>query len=433
LSADPAAVLGLLYRAAGAEALAGQPDADLVRRFAAAAGAAEAAFAALLRRHGPAVWRVCRAYLREPADAEDAFQATFLVLATRAGSLALRGPLGPWLAGVARRVALRARAAAARRRRHECRAARAEAVTDAPAEPDTAAAVLDAVARLPGRLRAPVLLCDLEGLTYQEAAGRLGLSHAAVRNRLARGRRRLRAALRRLGLAPAALAAPLAVPRALAAATARAAVAVATGSANGMVSESVLELMTGGLLMSKLKTVCLSLLAAGVLIAGAVGLSAQAPAPTPAPAVQIQADANGGRRSETEAVHAVSVELVLAGDPAERIARLAREAKQRQEAGDAKGARQALRRLHAAAFDWEDALAEERPSPRLSVRNVPSVEAVPDARPTTPHHVAATPASGSADMESRLRDVERKLDRLLKALERQPDGAPRPTPSPQSR
>ena len=90
-------------------------------------------------------------------------------------------------------------------------------------------------------------------------------------------------------------------------------------------------------------------------------------------------------------------------------------------------------RAVAAAFDWEDALAEERPSPRLGVRNVPSVEAVPDARPTTPHHVATTPAGGSADMESRLRDVERKLDRLLKALERQPDGAPRPTPSPQSR
>src|SRR5262249_53415916 len=154
--------------------------------------------------------------------------------------------------------------------------------------------------------------------------------------------------------------------------------------------------------------VCLSLLAAGVLIAGAVGLSAQAPAPTPAPAVQIQADANGGRRSETEAVHAVSVELVLAGDPAERIARLAREVKQRQEAGDAKGARQALRRLHAAAFDWEDALAEERsPVHDVRVRPVPATTGVPapDARPTTTRHVATTPAVGSADMESRLRDV----------------------------
>ena len=93
MPADPAAVLGLLYRAVGAEALAETPDADLLRRFAAASGAAEAAFAALLRRHGPAVWGVCRALLHDPHDAEDAFQATFLVLATRAGALAL--PPGP--------------------------------------------------------------------------------------------------------------------------------------------------------------------------------------------------------------------------------------------------------------------------------------------------------------------------------------------------
>jgi RNA polymerase sigma factor (sigma-70 family) len=448
LPADPAAVLGLLYRAAGAEALAETPDADLLRRFAAASGAAEAAFAALLRRHGPAVWGVCRAHLRDPHDAEDAFQATFLVLATRAGALALRGPLGPWLAGVARRLCRRARAAAARRRRHERRAARPRLSADPAAEPDTAEAVRGAVLRLPERLRAPVALCDLDGLTYQQAAERLGVSPGAVRNRLARGRRRLRAALQRLGLAPAAVLGPRAVPAppgALVARTARAAVRIAAGSAGG-VPASVLKLMTGGLLMTKLKAVGLSLLAAGVLIAGAVGLGAQHRPPTTGPAPQ---NRDGTEVPGPVAINALTPEAARAADPAEGIARLAREAKRLQEAGDVKGARQALRRLHAAAFDWEDALAEAGPGRNLG-RNLgerPSgvtriapmeldVGTAPENRATTrapggPNQFAprARPAAGGGgDVEARLRDLEEKMDRLLRALERPPDTRQRPLP-----
>ncbi len=282
--------LGYLYQTAGAAVLAGLPDDDLLRRFTAGGGESEAAFAALLRRHGPSVLRACRAIVDGPQDAEDAFQATFLVLAARARSLALRRPLGAWLYGVARRVALQARAEADRRRRYERRVARAEADGPDPSKPDVAGAVVDSVGRLPERFRAAVILCDLEGLSYAEAADRLGWTHATVRNRLARGRQRLRADLARKGLAPVACLAAGAVvpvPRALAAATARAAVRVAAGTADGLVPASVMTLMNGGLRamwVSQLKGVGLSLLAAGALLAGAHGLTARAPTGQPEPA-----------------------------------------------------------------------------------------------------------------------------------------------------
>src|SRR5207248_11709597 len=151
---------------------------------------AEAAFTVLLQAHGPLVYRTCRAGLRDTHDAEDAFQATFLVLARKARSLRVRGDLGPWLYEVARRVSAHACAAASRRRTHEQLAAvGAASVRDGKnGEPDVAGLVHDAVGRLPERFRAAVVLCDLEGLSYREAAGRLGWTLPTVRNRLARRR-----------------------------------------------------------------------------------------------------------------------------------------------------------------------------------------------------------------------------------------------------
>jgi RNA polymerase sigma factor (sigma-70 family) len=268
-------ILDHLYRTAGAAALAGRTDPELLRHVLAGPGtAAEAAFAVLLHRHGPLVYRTCRAALRDTHDAEDAFQATFLVLARKARSLRVRGDLGPWLYEVACRVSAHARAAAARRRKHEQEAAiRAGSASGGRAiEPDVASLVHDAVGRLPQRFRDAVVLCDLEGLSYREAAGRLGWTLPTVRNRLARGRQRLRTALRRAGLAPesAALATATAptMPRALAMATARAAAQVSTGTAGG-IPESVLALVNGGLhamLIAKLKTIGLSMFAAVVLV-----------------------------------------------------------------------------------------------------------------------------------------------------------------------
>jgi RNA polymerase sigma factor (sigma-70 family) len=161
--------------------LGGKADGELLNLFA-AGEAAEAAFEVLVRRHGPEVLRACRRVLADPNDADDAFQATFLVLARRAASGSIGRPesLGPWLHGVALRVARKANVAAARRRTHEGRVARSPEA--ASSQPDRlAAAVRDEVDRLPEPLRAPVVLCYLEEMTYHGAARRLRVSEATIR------------------------------------------------------------------------------------------------------------------------------------------------------------------------------------------------------------------------------------------------------------
>src|SRR4051812_15705857 len=108
MSTGPGIVIGHLRNTLLAHAMAGRADGDLLRAFAAGGADAGPAFEALLLRHGPMVWRACNALLRDRHAAEDAFQATFLILVRRVGSLALRGPPGPWLFGVARKVCSRA-------------------------------------------------------------------------------------------------------------------------------------------------------------------------------------------------------------------------------------------------------------------------------------------------------------------------------------
>jgi RNA polymerase sigma factor (sigma-70 family) len=176
------------------------PDGELLERFARRGD--EAAFAALMQRHGPLVWGVCRRVLGREQDAEDAFQATFLVLARKAQSVRRAGSVGSFLYGVAYRLSVRARADAARRGRHERQAAGL-----APsASPDDVTwrelrEVLDAeLARLPERYRAPLLLCYFEGLTQDEAARQLGWKKRTVKARLDYGRELLRGRLARRGL-----------------------------------------------------------------------------------------------------------------------------------------------------------------------------------------------------------------------------------------
>ena len=167
----------------------------------------ERAFEALVARHGPMVYRVCRQILGDSHEAHDAFQAVFLVLARRAGSVRDRESVGSWLYGVGLRVAARARAGMIRRRTREQPAGDDLDAVEAADVASTAPSSLDAevvhqeVGRLSEKYRAPIVLCYLEGLTHDEAAARLNWPVGTVRSRLARARDQLRGRLARRGMA----------------------------------------------------------------------------------------------------------------------------------------------------------------------------------------------------------------------------------------
>jgi RNA polymerase sigma factor (sigma-70 family) len=261
----------------------------------------EAAFTALVSRHGPLVLRLCRRLLQREHDVEDAFQATFLVLARRAVAVRCRDSLAAWLHGVAYRVASRVRAADARQ---QSKVPGAELTPPDP-HPDpldelTArellAVVDEEVQRLPSAHRLPVVLCCLEGKSQEEAARLLGWTPGSVKGRLERGRARLRDRLARRGLTlPAALAAvaigqggaSAPVSAALAGATVRAAVVFAAGGkvAGGVIPDRVAAPAEGAMkamLTSKLKIAAGLVLAVCVLAGGAGWAAFQARTTTPA-------------------------------------------------------------------------------------------------------------------------------------------------------
>jgi RNA polymerase sigma factor (sigma-70 family) len=163
-------------------------------------GGDQSAFAVLVRRHAALVFATCRRILRHQQDAEDAFQATFLVLARRAADVWPREAVGPWLFGVAHRVALKARAGRSRQVVRE--QPLVEVAADTPAAPDCdlAEVVHRVVCKLPEVYRAAVVACDLEGLSRKEAAERLGWSEGTLSGRLARARELLARRFHRLGL-----------------------------------------------------------------------------------------------------------------------------------------------------------------------------------------------------------------------------------------
>ena len=257
-------------------------DADLLGRF--VARREEAAFEALVRRHGPMIWGVCRRVLRDPHDAEDAFQATFLVLVRKAASIARRELLSAWLYGVAYRTALEARVAAARRRVKEREAgAMPRNETSEPEALRDALRLLDQeLTRLPDRLRTPIVLCDLHGKSRRDAARQLHLPEGTLSSRLARGRVLLARRLARHGLAVsggalagalAADAASAGMPPLLTGSTVHTALIYTTGQAAGAASAKVLALTEGVLktmLLSKLKIATAMLLAVGLIAAGAM-------------------------------------------------------------------------------------------------------------------------------------------------------------------
>ncbi len=281
MSADqPRDVLRRFRRAALRGDGGGMTDGQLLGCF--VADRDEAAFAALVRRHGPMVLGVCRRVLRHEADAEDAFQATFLVLARKAAAIARRELLGNWLYGVAHRTALDARAAADRRRARERQVdpmPEPEARNGTDAGPGLRPLLDEELSRLPDKYRVPVVLCDLEGRTRRDVARQLGIPVGTLSGRLTTSRRMLARRLARRGLAlsgaalPAALspsAASARVPPPLLAATVEAATAQV---AAGVVSARVAALAEGvlkAMLVKKLTIVTAVFLAAGLLVGAAL-------------------------------------------------------------------------------------------------------------------------------------------------------------------
>ncbi len=278
----------------------GLTDEQLLERFVGPdPEAAQLAFAELVVRHGPMVLRVCGTLLRDPHDAEDAFQATFLVLARRSRSIRKRDSAASWLHGVARRVALSARSAAARRRRHERLAAeRAERSAEIVDWDDLGEVLQEEVQRLPEAYRTAIVMCDLEGLTEGQVAQRLGWPIGTVRTRLMRGRERLRGRLTRRGLAPsiggavsAGPPAAMTVPAALRDATTQLAVQFATfGKAPAAIS-TLTERVLRAMFLTRLKIAAAAFItigAASSLTIDVVGFTQEKSAPTPPTAAQQQ-------------------------------------------------------------------------------------------------------------------------------------------------
>jgi len=270
-------------------------DAELLETFAAGRGeTAEAAFAALVERHGKMVLGVCQRVLGHREAAEDAFQATFLVLARKAGSIARREQLANWLYGVALRAARDARGRAARQKAREKRygAMRPVEMPDPFVSSEVRVVLDEELARLPERYRAAIVLCELEGLSRRLAAAQLGISEGTLSSRLARAKIQLKDRLTRRGLAlsAAALGSFLAqdalavvVPTTLADSTIQLASLVSSGSSlAGIVSSPVATLTEGvlkAMLFAKVKSAFLGIATLALVTTGVGVLAQTGPSP----------------------------------------------------------------------------------------------------------------------------------------------------------
>ena len=301
----------------------GLTEAQLVDRIARRDESAEAAFEAILMRHGPAVLACCRRVLGDAAAAEDAFQATFLVLYRRAGSIRVAESVAPWLLHVARMAALKARQAEVRRLARERRVARPELVTAEEPSSDLRLLVHDEVDRLPAKYREPVRLCYFEGRTHDDAAAALGWPVGTVRGRLSRARDMLRSRLSRrgVGITPVALAAAMAaagdaraeVSQALREATLAAAFRGAAAEAGVL---SLAAAVARGLAVSAAVKAAAIVLAVVSMISAGAGIAALAGRePTPngnqgPPRAGAQARARGVDRNELEGEWRTSLGIV---------------------------------------------------------------------------------------------------------------------------
>jgi RNA polymerase sigma factor (sigma-70 family) len=364
----------------------------------------EAAFEAIVCRHGPMVVGVCQRLLGDSHDVEDAFQATFLVFVRKAREVRSGRLLGPWLYGVAHRVAIRARANAARQGKlRDLRAASEPAVSphDSVERRDLAAVLDDEVSRLPERYRRAVVLCDFQGLTQEEAARRLGSPIGTVKSRLARAHDRLRSRLARRGLAltAGALAGSLSsrtavasIPSSLVQATVRLSRPIRDGAGwmVGSVSPSVALLMKGTL-VTMFSTKLLKVAAAGLLAAGflAVGAALFSQSVTAGQRGLVQAES--GARTETRELEA----------PGPRVQRTPDELPPRQPGTDSP--RPPSGRLREIAVRLRSALRTLAYREKLARTKIISQEEVEGAK---------------ADVDILMAQLETQRDELIETLER---------------
>jgi RNA polymerase sigma factor (sigma-70 family) len=257
----------------------------------------EAAFEALVTRHGPMVLGVCRRMLGASPEAEDAFQATFLVLVRRARDLGPRDAIGPWLYGVATRVASRARTQVARHRRFQATPLELSIPdrSGSAVDPDLVEILDQELSRLPGKYRSPLVLCYVEGRTHEEAARDLQWPLGTVKGRLARARELLRSRLVRRGFAPSAgavgiLSSPdlrVVLDRPLVGRTVGASARLAAGQPLAqVVSRSITSLVEGVLsrmFLNKMTWAAIAAIATGFAFTTAVALGRQEAEERPEP------------------------------------------------------------------------------------------------------------------------------------------------------
>jgi RNA polymerase sigma factor (sigma-70 family) len=423
--------------------VAGLSDGDLLARFAKERhDLSEVAFSALVERHGPMVMRVCRVILRNEHDAQDAFQATFLILARKAGSLWTRDSLGPWLYGVAVRTAWCARATQSVRQERERKAAeRTQDIVDEKPGDDDGRVLHEEIERLPELYRRPIVLYYFEGLSHAEAASRLHWPVGTVRSRLARARERLRARLTRRGVTLDITylymlsRRPGSLPVSLINSTVQAAKQVAVHNAvgAGLVSASAAVLAEGmfrTMFFTKLKATAALLLAAGIVATGVRIYAQQTSGPGAgqrAGALPAQGQAVGQGADEPGGVAADLIGLL-------------RKARREQLEGDMDGAIRDLKQVEVSTMEWRGKLMSARKS-RDERPSTAEPGAVPTHRlPTSPAGQPGQPGRpegrldarlplydaqdrsskepGTSTSEHRLNELERKVDGILSALER---------------
>jgi RNA polymerase sigma factor (sigma-70 family) len=434
----------------------GLSDGELLSRFLTRDGeSAELAFAVLVERHASAVLRICKAIAGNESDAEDAFQATFLVLATKAGRLIVHETLGPWLASVARRISRRARATALAQAARELRAARLAETRASPIadSADDARVLHEEIDRLPERYRLPLLLCDLESQSHQEAARTLGWPLGTVKSRQARARQRLRLRLSRRGLSgsvPTAFAfkaARSSIPESLIQATASAAASlVSRGTAAKAVSASVSTLVTSTLramIMTRLSLLLGAILTISAGVAATVAAqtfpdknkpSTNSPLldvtgnPTPAPPAPAVFEYEIRIFKDGVAVTPTTKMRVVPGE-ASRLDTTAGIVDVRFEprlasAGNAHHFSADEMRDLATVLDQRLKLFQELEKTLKDGQIAPPQVERAQLQANLKNLLQDRAAAENADHEKRLAEIERKLERILNVLDRLPAKAP---------